>query len=478
MKDDLDADIAEFAVEKAREAGASFAEARMVSTEGSNFLLKNGNLEISEFNKVSGLGLRFIKDGAMGFLSSNVLSRDNLSRMIRRTLATISKSRINERVPFAEGKAVVDRYTVPQKRNLLDVDPAEKTGLLFEIEKFLASGTAKVPGRYLSLGDSVQEKLLLNSEGTRIESVTPRASFFYFLTIAHGDTSVQRYWQHGNAGGWEFVEGWGLPQKMAEEASALDRNAREGAAAPTGKLDVVCGPEVVGIMVHESVGHPYEGDRILGREAAQAGESFVKRGMLNTRIGSDVVDVSDDPRIEHSFAYYKYDDEGVPAVEKRLITKGMIREFLHNRSTAAALGTVSNAASRATDYDREAIVRMSNTFLKPGDHSEQELIEGITRGVYIKNFTEWNIDDRRLNQKYVGAECFLIENGRLTRPVIAPVIEIDTPTLWGSVDAVADNIEYHAGTCGKGEPMQGIPVWFGGPSMRLRNITFGGGTGG
>ncbi|HLD88899.1 MAG TPA: metallopeptidase TldD-related protein, partial [Candidatus Nanoarchaeia archaeon] len=86
------------------------------------------------------------------------------------------------------------------------------------------------------------------------------------------------------------------------------------------------------------------------------------------------------------------------------------------------------------------------------------------------NFMEWNIDDKRLNQKYVGAESYLIENGKITRPVKMPVLEIQTPVLYRSIDAVADNVEYHAGTCGKGEPMQGIPIWLGGPSLRIKNV--------
>ncbi|MFH1211669.1 MAG: metallopeptidase TldD-related protein, partial [Candidatus Woesearchaeota archaeon] len=90
--------------------------------------------------------------------------------------------------------------------------------------------------------------------------------------------------------------------------------------------------------------------------------------------------------------------------------------------------------------------------------------------IFMKNFNEWNIDDKRLNQKYVGAEAFFIKNGRIEKPALNPVIEISTPKLWSAVDAVAKNTEFHAGSCGKGEPMQAIPVWFGGPSIRLRNI--------
>ena len=227
---------------------------------------------------------------------------------------------------------------------------------------------------------------------------------------------------------------------------------------------------MTGIIVHESCGHPLEADRILGREAAQAGESFVKPEMLGNLIGGVNVNIADDPTLPGSFGFYLFDDEGVKARRKMLMKNGRINEFLHNRESAYLLGIKSNGSARSTSYSFEPIVRMSNTFMLPGDYKEEELIENVKDGVYIKSFMEWNIDDKRLNQKYVGAEAYEIKNGKLGKPLLNPVIEITTPQLYKAVDAVANNIEYFAGTCGKGEPMQGIPVWFGGPSFRMRRI--------
>ena len=133
----------------------------------------------------------------------------------------------------------------------------------------------------------------------------------------------------------------------------------------------------------------------------------------------------------------------------------------------------SNGSARANNFNVEPIIRMSNTFMLPGTMTEEELIEDIKLGVYIKNFMEWNIDDVRMNQKYVGNEAYLIKNGKIEQPVKAPVIEITTPGLYSSIDAVGNNLQYFAGNCGKGEPMQGLPVFMGGPSIRMRGIRLG-----
>ena len=86
---------------------------------------------------------------------------------------------------------------------------------------------------------------------------------------------------------------------------------------------------------------------------------------------------------------------------------------------------------------------------------------------------EWNIDDKRYQQKYVGNEAYLIKNGRIEDPIKTPALEITTPALYSSIDALGKNVELFAGNCGKGEPMQGIPVYMGGPAMRLRNLRIG-----
>jgi len=206
---------------------------------------------------------------------------------------------------------------------------------------------------------------------------------------------------------------------------------------------------------------------------SQAGRSFIFKGgpyWIGTRIGSDVVTVVDDPTIEHSYGYYAYDDEGVKARRRYLYKNGLINEFLHNRETAAKLGTKSNASSRSVNYDREAIVRMANTFVLPGEMSEEELIEDVKSGVYMKSFTEWNIDDKRFNQRYVGREAYLIENGELKHPVARPVIETTTPKFWTAVDAASKNVKFDSATCGKGDPGQGVPCYTGGPCIRLRGV--------
>ncbi|MFH1212271.1 MAG: TldD/PmbA family protein, partial [Candidatus Woesearchaeota archaeon] len=367
-------DIACSCIKKLEQLGCSYAEVRVASGYYSTFLMKNSNLELSGFERPEGLGARFIINKAMGFFSTNSLEKSKLFAEVRQAVAQTKKASVfAEKIQLAPEAVHSKKYSVPQKKKLQDISPEEKIKLLAECDKALLSSKIKVPNRFLSYEDGISTEHIATSEGTSITSAIPRAGFFYVISIEHSGKTNQRYWSYGKSGGWEHVLKWNLPKVLADEALAQHYNLAKGVKPPKGNYDFVAAPQVVGIMTHESVGHPYEADRILGREAAQAGESFVTQKMLGTRIGSSAVSVADDPTIENSYGFYLYDNEGAKARKKLLMKNGVINEFLHNRETAASmkLGS-SNGSSRASGYDRESIVRMSNTFVLPGKYSEEE----------------------------------------------------------------------------------------------------------
>jgi len=463
-------EYADFALRFLKKKNVDYGEVRLEEHEEEGLILKNGVVEVSGFDHTAGIGVRFLLNNSLGFVSINRFEKDSIKRNIEKAVRLVRKGgRLSERVRLSEESVHKKMYRAAQKIKFKDVSLRDKIKLLHETD----SNVKKAIGRYLSLSSDIARKYFLTTEGARITSEVPRVNFTYFLTLGLDGKNGQKYWQLCNSGGYEHVKRWNLPKFILDEYKAIEKNLKYAKKSPKGKIDVVVGPEVTGIMVHESVGHPFEADRISGREAAQAGESFIRRDMIGSMIGNKIVNVVDDPTLENSAGYYLYDDEGVKARRRFLIKDGRINEFLHNRETASEMGVKSNGAARAEDYDKEAIVRMANTFLMPGDYSEEELFEDIKLGVYIRDFTEWNIDDKRFQQKYVGSESYLIKNGKLRYPVLRPVLELTTPVLWSSIDAIGKNLEYHTGTCGKGEPMQGVPAFLGGPSIRIKNVKLG-----
>lgn len=473
-------DLLDQVLRDATRLGASYAEARYQHDHVEDTLLKNGVAEATAYERNIGIGIRLIINKTLGFAATNILSPAAIRKTVKDAVAAARAASKKTRVGVQMAEAQMRRDTVIVKPRIRydDVDVDTKIEYLREADKLSVQAAEKkgvsLVARFITVGKWDTKKHLKNTDGADIKQTIPRTTLYYLLTAHHPQKgAIQRFNIYADSRGWEAAEQWNLPKLLEQETKTLTKVLLTATEPPRDILDLVIGPEIVGLVTHESCGHPGEADRMLGREAAQAGETYIKPELLGTRIGSDEVTILDDPTVPHSFGYYKYDEEGVEAASRTLIEKGMLNEQLHNRETAAALGKKPNGASRANAYHREPIVRMANTYLQPGDHTLEELIEGVKHGVYVRSYVEWNIDDRRWNQRYTGLEAYVIENGELGAMVREPVIDMTTQGLYSAIDARGDDLEWSGAYCGKGDPAQAIPVWFGGPTVRLRNVRLG-----
>ena len=469
----MDKDLVDFALSYAAGKEVEYAEVRAQSEKSEGLVMKNGVLDAYVSVVDNGFCVRILADGGIGFASTNKWTRKEAKSVVEIAHRLAKTAKRKDKITFAKEKSVKANWKAEERRKIEDVPAETRIATFTDMDKDLTSQGIRIPGRMFSSGTSITKKYFVNTEGSVISSYVPRVNAFGFLTVVEGGKSEQAYKQFGYSGGWEALEKWKLAEQMINEAKMLQRVIRQARALTPGKMDLICGPEVTGIAAHESCGHPFEADRILGREMSQAGMSFIyPQGpfWLGTKIGSSTVNVVDDPTVKSSYGYYEYDDEGIKARPRHLYKNGVINEFLQNRESASKMNTTSNGSSRATSYDREAIVRMANTFVQPGDYNEKEIFEDVKHGVYMKSFTEWNIDDKRFNQRYVGREAYRIQNGELKELVMRPVIETTTQIFWSAVDAISKKVKYDAATCGKGDPQQGIPVDTGGPIMRLRGV--------
>ena len=469
----MDRDILEYALDHALGKRVEYAEARAHSVHSEEIIMRNGTLEAYVQSVDDGFNVRVLADGGLGFASTNRWTKGEAEAVAEIACRLARASGRRDKIRFSEMEGNEADWGVEEEERVLDVDPESKIGLLAGIDKEVAAQGVEVPSRMLQCSVDLAEKYFVNSEGSKISSYVPRVACFCIVSVKEEGRVEQAMRQFGYSGGWEAFGLWNVAEELVHESLVLQRLIREGKPLKPGRMSLICGPEVVGIAAHESCGHPMEADRILGREMSQAGRSFIYPGgpyWLGTGIGSDMVTIVDDPRVEHSYGFYEYDDEGVRARPRHLYKDGVINEFFHNRETAARLGVETNGSARAVNYDREAIVRMANTYLLPGDMTEEELLEGVRRGVYMKSFTEWNIDDRRFNQRYVGREAYLVEDGEIGPPVAKPTIEMTTEGFWSAVDGITGDLRFDAATCGKGDPMQGVPVYTGGPAIRLTGV--------
>ncbi len=474
-------DLLLYAVDYARNLGAEYAEARYHRLSSMSITSRNGMIIGSGSETSEGVAIRVMYDGSLAFASTHSLKRSDVTKAVEKAVsnAKAGSKLMKLKLKLSDDIMGSATYEVKPKKSFDSISIDDKISMhkdLFkQAQKTIRDSSVSLQSFIFNYSEELEEKTVVNSDGAYVRSATPRIEGFINIILSNPQKgTIQKWFGIGGSGGFEVIEESNLFNEVANTVGILENILLKGVEPPKDPVDLVLGSEVVGLIMHESVGHPMEADRILGREAAQAGESYVKPDQVGRlKVGNEYATVIDDPTIPGSLGFYLYDDEGVPARPKYLYYKGILNEPLHNRSTARVFGTRSNASSRAKDFESEPIVRMSNTYLAPGDRSFEELIEDIEFGIYIKSYMEWNIDDTRWAQRYGGLEAYLIERGELTKLVRNPVIEFTTGWFFKNIVATDSNLRFYPGTCGKGEPMQGIPVWFGGPNVRLGKIKLG-----
>ncbi len=467
----LDEDIALAVLREAEaKAGVLLAEVRLEQRDRRHMAVKEGRVSSVISTHDRGMNVRVVMSSGTGFASGNAITRAEGLGLLQRAYRQAKGGRRRSEVSLSPEPAVKTDWEVRQKRALVDVGTEEKLSCLQDLDRAIMKTKVKVQGRFFELKDYEIESYFANTEGSRIGSFLPRVVLESVNMVTSKGESAQSIRSWGASGGWEKVEAWALDDVLPQEMKMLKAQLDKGKRVKPGTYDLVCGPEVAGIAAHESCGHPMEADRIMGREMSQAGRSFVSPDMIGKRIGSEYATVIDDPTLPGSYGYYAYDEEGVKARPRFLYKAGIINEFLHNRETASKLSVQSNGSSRSEFYLREPIVRMANTFVAPGDFEDDEIFGDVKDGILMHSFTEWNIDDKRYNQKYVSREAYFIRDGEIAGPARNCVLEITTPGFWGALDAASKRLDFVAAECGKGDPMQAMSVFTGGPMLRLRRV--------
>lgn len=442
---------------------SKYAEARFMDLDSRSVSYKNGEFTGIQAVRESGYAIRVV-DKSISIAYTDSEEWNDVKESIDKAL---SRSQFPGKNKISEGKEIKDSWKVAQKNKIEDMTIEDRIAIVREYDKLLESLGAAV--RINVVSDKKIRQRYRNSVGSDIEGEISRVFYYYMLGILENGDFEQSSEQYGSSSGYEYIGSLNLEEKLTEDV----RDLKEVLSAPTvnpGKFDVIVGPEISGIVAHESAGHPMEYDRIVGREGALAGESFLTGKNYPFKVGSEAVNVVDDPSFNGSFGYYAYDDEGVKSRKRYLYRNGNTDEFILNRESAAILEKEPNGGGRSSSWDMEPLARMSTTYIEPGEYTFEELFESVRRGIYIKSYTEWNIDDVRFNEKYVGKEAYIIQDGDLTGRVRRPVIETNTINFYSSIDAVGNDLRFNAGMCGKGDPMQGVDVWMGGPHIRLRNI--------
>ncbi|MCL5442137.1 MAG: TldD/PmbA family protein [Candidatus Marsarchaeota archaeon] len=454
--------IIDYAYSEASKRSDGFAEAYAEEYASMGAAIEQGKFNGIFSSSGSGIRIRMMSKGNLYSMSTNLIDKQSVKSMVSRARGLPGRKVGMSDEPAVKGKDIVKGKKEP------DIDGIKDA--ILKIDNYLQDKRVKYRSVYINF--SYTKSAFMNDCGSSIEAHMPIINVYANFIIAGKKGTRSRFMQLGGVGGLEALSMNTLERRLEDEISGLYEVAQNGKNLGAQELksikNVVISPEISGIAVHESIGHPNESDRVFGREAAQAGTSYINGGNLGLKVGSAAVTIIDEPQISGSNGYYKYDDEGVIGRKKTIIKKGIQNELLTNREYAAMLGTRSNGSARSSSYSFEPIVRMSNTYLQKGSATFDELVSEARNGIYVKSFNGWNIDDTRSFSMYQGNEAYIIRNGRIAEPVMNYKLETSTLKFWHAVALVGKDFNLYLATCGKGEPEQGVPVTNGGASALLK----------
>jgi TldD protein len=257
------------------------------------------------------------------------------------------------------------------------------------------------------------------------------------------------------------------PEHFAQEAARQAIVQLAAVDAPAGETTVVLGPGWPGILLHEAVGHGLEAD--FNRKGVSA---FSNR--IGQQVASPLCTVVDNGTIAHRRGSINFDDEGVPTRENVLIENGVLRGYLHDKLSGRILGNQSTGSGRRESYQHIPMPRMTNTFMLAGESDPEEIIRSVDRGIYCANFGGGQVDITSGNFVFSASESYLIENGRLGRPIRGATLIGNGPEALKYVSMVGNDLKLDEGMGVCGKEGQTVPVGVGIPTVRIDRMTVGG----
>lgn len=447
-----------------KESGCEYADIRIANSDTELINIEDSSVSSLQKKNNFSYGIRVFEKGAWGFVYGNDLKDIKKSLEKAKKIAKLSSKKIKKRFSFDSFKAIKDNFKPKVKKEMMGVDIETKVKELFDFDYFLSMD--EIRHKNVSGAFNFIKKEFYNSEGSEI---TESRSAFKLRLMAVGSKNnniFRSFNRIGKTGGFETFEKINK-EDFAKELYDKFMRSMVAKQAPAGKFPLVIDNVLSEVFFHEAVGHACEADHHLEKIT-------VLEGKLGKEIAPDNITLIDTAKMEEEFGYYKYDDEGLPGESTVLIDKGILSNLLHSRETAIKMGLKPTGNGRAENPTFMPLPRMSNTYLKPGKHSFEELFHGIKQGIYAKGSSGGVVDPNNGNFMFNAEEAFLIENGQITTPLVDVSLAgniLDTLKKIKKVGKDSKPTKF-GGECGKRG--QYVPVGGKAPGIMLSEAMIGG----
>ena len=425
-------------------------------------LVKRATKSVSQ-----GVGVRATAGEKTGFAYSDELTKKDLD-LAADTARYIANS------PSGDGAAVSvpvcqrpSRDLYPIERAQAEVATADRVSLLNAIDAEARRYDPRIKNVMASFNTEYKVVMVATSDGTLIGDVQPLSRLQ--VTCIAEENGQRQAGSFGGGGrvGFEFYHEGDRYLGYAREAARAAILNLSAIDAPAGVMPVVLGGGWPGILLHEAIGHGLEAD--FNRKKTSAFSQ-----LLGKRVASDVCTIVDDGTLPGRRGSLNMDDEGTPTGRTVLIEQGILRGYITDKLNARLMSIPVTGNGRRESYQSVVLPRMTNTFMLAGASDPEEIIRSVDRGLYAVSFGGGQVDITNGKFVFSASEAYLIEGGKVTRPVKGATLIGSGPEILTKVSMVGHDLKLDEGigTCGKDG--QSVPVGVGLPTIRIDEITVGG----
>jgi TldD protein len=461
---EVDADVARRLLALALERGGDYADLYFENRVTGDFVLEDEQVKAVGRAITMGLGVRVLKGEATGYAYSEDLSFERMAHAAR-IAGQIAAGGGGAQPVEIQPVALPDFYPVANPS--LSTPPEEKLALLRMADQAARGYDSRITKVEASLVEQVREILVVTSDGVWSRDRQPLIRFGVRALAESGGKLQAGSSGGGGRVGLDYFAAGKDAMWHGREAARIALAMLDARDAPAGEMEVVLGPADSGILLHEAVGHGLEAD--FNRKGTSN-----YSGQLGQKVASDLCTVVDDGTIQSSRGSINADDEGSPGRSNVLIENGTLVAYMHDRLSARHFHVDASGNGRRQSFRHMPMPRMTNTSLRPGPHSPEEILASVKRGVYALRFSGGQVNISNGDFVFSLTESYLIEDGKLTAPLKGVNLIGNGPDVLRRVTMLGSDYELSDGiwTCGK--EGQSVPVGVGTPTVKIDRITVGG----
>jgi TldD protein len=446
-------------------AGGDYADLYFEYRASSSISLDESLIKSATQGVSAGVGVRVISGERTGYAYSDDLSPEKIRKAAHIAAQIASGPARVSTIGLSELRLVRNLYPVVVAPT--DVEIAAKLDLLFRADKAARGYDSRIRQVRAGYADEVRHVLTVTSDGGISGDFQPLARMSVFC-LAQDGAVIQR----GSSGGGGRVElrfflEEKTPEHFALEAARQAIVALTAVEAPAGEMEVVLGPGWPGILLHEAVGHGLESD--FNRKKTSAFS-----GLLGQKVASDLCTVVDDGTIPGRRGSLNVDDEGTPTSQTVLIERGVLKGYMQDKLSARLTHGALTGNGRRESYMHIPMPRMTNTYMLSGQSDPHDILRSVRRGLYAVQFGGGQVDITNGKFVFSASEAYLIEDGRVTRPVRNATLIGDGPEVLKHVSMVGNDLQLDEGIGVCGKDGQSVPVGVGIPTIKVDRLTVGG----